>query len=515
MGTPTANGWFYKWAYEEYGIESVTAENVMKDDADTLLGGYLSTGTVGDLLYHNAAASLAKINAVAVGSVLASAGTGTAPLWTTEPMVSKIGVNVAVGATSATADVAGVIRGKSVTPTYPTAGKGIEIYYDADGDKAYVQAYDRGGTIHKPLYLVGSDVVLDPYGAGKIYFGSNSAYDGDVDYFGFGTVDPVARVQVTCVAGTSFPAQFTTADYATNTGSALLVEFGANTGDTYSKISAKTGGGTTVGNLVLQAGGGNISIGTASALGTSADRVLAIGGSTAPSSAPADMIQLWAADWGAGDARAYLLSEAGARMVLGNNCIMGLGYIYGSEASGGHLKCRSTYHASKGNIYFGEANTHMFDEVNSTWGFGITAVSTIKLYAKADTADNSKYALSLVDINSADLLYVRNDGVGYLKAASWSYGSDENIKENVEYLTGTGLATIMALKPASFDYIDGAKDNFGFVAQDVQNVIPKAVTTEKDGNLGLKLGFITPFLVMAIQEQQAQIEALQAALAVK
>jgi hypothetical protein len=67
------------------------------------------------------------------------------------------------------------------------------------------------------------------------------------------------------------------------------------------------------------------------------------------------------------------------------------------------------------------------------------------------------------------------------------------------------------MKPKHFDYIDGSKDNLGFIAQGVQKIIPQAVsiTDQEKGTLGLKTDFLVPYLVKAIQEQQTIIEDLK------
>jgi hypothetical protein len=99
-------------------------------------------------------------------------------------------------------------------------------------------------------------------------------------------------------------------------------------------------------------------------------------------------------------------------------------------------------------------------------------------------------------------LYV--GGSGYLNAASWTYGSDRRLKENIEDLS-YGLDTILSLNPKKFDYISGGKNQLGFVAQDIQTVIPEIVEQRPDGMLGLKTDMILPVMVNAIKQQQDQI----------
>ena len=143
-------------------------------------------------------------------------------------------------------------------------------------------------------------------------------------------------------------------------------------------------------------------------------------------------------------------------------------------------------------------------------GIGDSGAATVRFQIKSGGSTSASYAIITRDSANADLLVIRDDGYGYLKAAAWAYGSDRRIKKNISYIE-TGIDKVMALKPATFDYIDGVKNNIGWIAQDVQEIIPEAVGTisETNDQLTLKSDFIVPFLVKAIQEQQIQIQNLQ------
>lgn len=121
----------------------------------------------------------------------------------------------------------------------------------------------------------------------------------------------------------------------------------------------------------------------------------------------------------------------------------------------------------------------------------------------------SGYAIK-VTRTGLDRFWVDSDGAGYLKAAAWTYGSDLRLKENIKDVVN-GIDTILKLKPKHFDYIDGVKNNLGFIAQEIKDVIPQAVSNiSKDSDLlGLKTDFIVPYLVKAIQELKAEIEILK------
>jgi hypothetical protein len=101
-------------------------------------------------------------------------------------------------------------------------------------------------------------------------------------------------------------------------------------------------------------------------------------------------------------------------------------------------------------------------------------------------------------------------------------GSDYRLKEEIKPLV-SGLEKIQAMKPVSFKWKESQKEDYGFIAHELQAVIPEAVTGEKDavdaeGNPEYQAIFPAPAqmvasLVAAIQEQQAQIEALKAEVA--
>jgi trimeric autotransporter adhesin len=72
----------------------------------------------------------------------------------------------------------------------------------------------------------------------------------------------------------------------------------------------------------------------------------------------------------------------------------------------------------------------------------------------------------------------------------------------------------LATNPVDFNWKtqrdeDGnGKSDVGFIAQEIELVIPEVVTGE-EGNKGISYGNLVAIAFKAIQEQQTQIEALQ------
>ena len=95
--------------------------------------------------------------------------------------------------------------------------------------------------------------------------------------------------------------------------------------------------------------------------------------------------------------------------------------------------------------------------------------------------------------------------------------SDYRLKENATPVT-TGLQTIAALNPVNFNWVSNRIADTGFLAHEFQSVIPNCVMGTKDaidanGNpvyQQIDRSGAIPFLVAAIQEQQALITALTA-----
>jgi hypothetical protein len=96
--------------------------------------------------------------------------------------------------------------------------------------------------------------------------------------------------------------------------------------------------------------------------------------------------------------------------------------------------------------------------------------------------------------------------------------SDANKKKDFEPST-LGLNAVMALKPTLFRMIDDEESSdkqLGFLAQDVQPVIPQAYTEQEapDGKfIGLQDRPIIAVLTKAIQELNAKVEAQAARIA--
>jgi hypothetical protein len=106
-------------------------------------------------------------------------------------------------------------------------------------------------------------------------------------------------------------------------------------------------------------------------------------------------------------------------------------------------------------------------------------------------------------------------------STAFNTSSDYRLKENIQPMTNA-LSTVAALKPCTYTWKFDGSDGQGFIAHELQEVMPDCVTGEKDAMeadgvtpryQGIDTSFLVATLTAAIQEQQQMIETLQAKVA--
>lgn len=101
-------------------------------------------------------------------------------------------------------------------------------------------------------------------------------------------------------------------------------------------------------------------------------------------------------------------------------------------------------------------------------------------------------------------------------STTYSTTSDYRLKENVQPMTDA-LAKVAQLNPVTYTWKSDGSDGQGFIAHELQAVVPDCVTGEKDAvdaegkpiYQGVDTSFLVATLTAAIQEQQAIINSLQ------
>jgi hypothetical protein len=118
-------------------------------------------------------------------------------------------------------------------------------------------------------------------------------------------------------------------------------------------------------------------------------------------------------------------------------------------------------------------------------------------------------------MNNADAtLYFFNDTnyANLSPSGAWTNASDARLKKNIVDIK-YGIADVLRLQPRSYQMNSVEGDFVGFIAQELQTVIPEVVTGDPEKQLGVDYGSLVAVAFKAIQEQQALITQLQADVA--
>jgi len=160
---------------------------------------------------------------------------------------------------------------------------------------------------------------------------------------------------------------------------------------------------------------------------------------------------------------------------------------------------------------------------NSNSNFGLALSGGGQITSGTDNDTNA--ILNMSNGSNEHHVLFRSDGTttGYIStngsSVAYNTGSDYRLKENVDY-TWDATTRLKQLKPARFNFISDDTNTLvdGFIAHEVQDIVPEAISGEKDavdsdGNIdpqGIDQSKLVPLLVKTIQELEARIAALEA-----
>jgi hypothetical protein len=108
------------------------------------------------------------------------------------------------------------------------------------------------------------------------------------------------------------------------------------------------------------------------------------------------------------------------------------------------------------------------------------------------------------------------DGAGTLTVSddlvAFGSPSDKRLKENIKPIE-SALDKVSKLQGVTFNWkekgITNLKQDVGFIAQDVQKVVPELVRENENGMLSMRHQGVAPILLEAIKELKAEVEELK------
>jgi hypothetical protein len=145
-----------------------------------------------------------------------------------------------------------------------------------------------------------------------------------------------------------------------------------------------------------------------------------------------------------------------------------------------------------------------------------TPLKTFVVGTNASGANNGEFIIN--DLGTATggagdrRMTIENDGTVYFDgsvfAAAFTPISSIRYKDNIEQIADP-LTLTQQLQGVRFNWKESGKPSLGFIAEDVESVLPEVVAYDPESAevRGLNYDAIVPLLVEAIKAQQRQIEA--------
>jgi hypothetical protein len=155
--------------------------------------------------------------------------------------------------------------------------------------------------------------------------------------------------------------------------------------------------------------------------------------------------------------------------------------------------------------------------------------TTTNLYARAGFANSGNCITTWNNGGTSgyfdQILFFNNAGVTSVgsiqrvndSTVSYNTSSDYRLKENIQPMADA-LATVAQLNPVTYNWKADGSDGQGFIAHELQAVVPDCVTGEKDAvdeegkpvYQGIDTSFLVATLCKAIQELKAELDELKA-----
>jgi len=187
--------------------------------------------------------------------------------------------------------------------------------------------------------------------------------------------------------------------------------------------------------------------------------------------------------------------------------------VFSTTADGASSPTERLRINSSGQMLYGTTTKNITSPNNP--GFEIHGTNTGGLGVYQANADNQQTSVVFQNTTGrVGFIDINNSSVTY------STSSDYRLKENIAPVAD-GIVRLLQLKPSRFNFITDPDNTVdGFIAHEVQDIVPEAISGEKDAidddgkpiHQGIDQSKLVPLLTAALQEAVAKIESLEARL---
>ena len=213
-------------------------------------------------------------------------------------------------------------------------------------------------------------------------------------------------------------------------------------------------------------------------------------------------------DYGFGNSTAWELLIGGAG-VTGNNYRVRVACHVPSGKATKNIACTIT-ELRRGMTFYDKSSDALYAFSGQT-DSGNDAITRMwsKEFILTNTSDSTNYNYRSIYLSGNQHLYFNNGAnQAYLHLdGSWQNASDIAYKKDIEDIT-YGIDTIKKLKPRKYKHKGSNNNDIGFIAQELETVIPEVVSGD-EGSKGVSYGNLTAALTKAIQELTTKIETLE------
>ena len=178
------------------------------------------------------------------------------------------------------------------------------------------------------------------------------------------------------------------------------------------------------------------------------------------------------------------------------------GGSYGTDATSGFINQATTGRATQRIRSIGNNPAELFFDIDGGIAWDISAREsphTLNFYGRGATPGYSS-------VSGPYVQFFQNGNVTI--AGTLTQNSDITLKENIKPLQSQ-LEIVSRLNPVSYNKIGQDKNEIGFIAQEVEELLPELVLENEEGLKSLAYGNMNAILVKAIQELKAEIEILK------